>query len=342
MNEGASPLPPPKRPTLFERVVGSDPLHQRLENKKMGIGRQKFAFVTWTLSVIMLGVLVYELVYNGHEQGNPFSFKPFVNPMLGPSSFGLVHLGARFPACMRIVSAIPLSTSVGCVNTANPPTKICTIEQICGFGGFHNKNPDQWFRFIIPIFLHAGVLHFLINMLAQLTLSAQVEKEMGSVGFLILYMAAGIFGNVLGGNFALVGIPSLGASGAIFGTVAVMWVDLIAHWGLEYKPVRKLMFLIVDLIIGISIGFIPGIDNFAHMGGLLMGLLCAIILYPVISPTKRHSILMWSARIAAIPLAVVLFVVLIRNFYKADPFSSCNWCRYLSCIPASWNNQCKG
>jgi membrane associated rhomboid family serine protease len=44
---------------------------------------------------------------------------------------------------------------------------------------------------------------------------------MGSVGFLILYMAAGIFGNVLGGNFALVGIPSLGASGAIFGTVAV-------------------------------------------------------------------------------------------------------------------------
>jgi hypothetical protein len=49
----------------------------------------------------------------------------------------------------------------------------------------------------------------------------QVEKEMGSVSFLILYVAAGIFGNVLGGNFALVGIPSMGASGAIFGTVAV-------------------------------------------------------------------------------------------------------------------------
>jgi hypothetical protein len=78
MDEGASPFPPPKRPTLFERVVGSDSLHQRLENKKMGIGRQKFPFVTWTFSLIMLGVLVYELVYNAHEQGNPFSLKVLI------------------------------------------------------------------------------------------------------------------------------------------------------------------------------------------------------------------------------------------------------------------------
>lgn len=65
----------------------------------------------------------------------------------------------------------------------------------------------------------------------------QIEREMGSGGFFILYFAAGIFGlvkttrpsymcspffsNVLGGNFSLVGVPSVGASGAIFGTLAV-------------------------------------------------------------------------------------------------------------------------
>jgi membrane associated rhomboid family serine protease len=65
---------------------------------------------------------------------------------------------------------------------------------------------------------------------------------MGSGAFLILYASAGIFGNVLGGNFALVGVPSVGASGAIFGTVAVMWVDLLAHWKLEYRPGRKVRF----------------------------------------------------------------------------------------------------
>jgi membrane associated rhomboid family serine protease len=52
-------------------------------------------------------------------------------------------------------------------------------------------------------------------------ISLQIEREMGSGGFILTYAAAGIFGNVLGGNFALVGSPSVGASGAIFGTIAV-------------------------------------------------------------------------------------------------------------------------
>ena len=45
--------------------------------------------------------------------------------------------------------------------------------------------------------------------------------------------------NVLGGNFSLVGVPSVGASGAIFGTVAVTWVDLFAHWKYHYRPGRR-------------------------------------------------------------------------------------------------------
>ena len=103
-------------------------------------------------------------------------------------------------------------------------------------------------RFITPIFLHAGLIHFLLNMLAQLTASAQVEREMGTISFLVLYAAAGIFGcvrfwhrrgapsnhvsrsNVLGGNFSLVGSPSVGASGAIFGTVAVGHFLAILYW----------------------------------------------------------------------------------------------------------------
>lgn len=108
--------------------------------------------------------------------------------------------------------------------------------------------------------------------------SLQIEREMGSAGFLITYVAAGIFGyvdppliqvaggtdggpqsNVLGGNFALPGVPSVGASGAIFGMFAVSdqlnfkpfphplrvrcqqveWVDLFAHWRYIYRPVRR-------------------------------------------------------------------------------------------------------
>jgi hypothetical protein len=66
---------------------------------------------------------------------------------------------------------------------------------------------------------------------------SQIEREMGSGGFILTYFAAGIFGNVLGGNFALVGSPSMGASGAIFGTLAVCCIFLIPLY-----PATQLVF----------------------------------------------------------------------------------------------------
>ena len=59
----------------------------------------------------------------------------------------------------------------------------------------------------------------------------------------------------------------------------------------------------------------------AHIGGFTMGLLTGTILYPIISTTKVHRTVTWSFRIAAIPLAVVLYVVLIRNFYTSNPYA---------------------
>lgn len=59
----------------------------------------------------------------------------------------------------------------------------------------------------------------------------------------------------------------------------------------------------------------------AHIGGFVMGLLVGTVLYPVISVTKRHRLITWIFRLAAIPLAVLLFVFLIRNFYTSDPYA---------------------
>ncbi len=92
-----------------------------------------------------------------------------------------------------------------------------------------------------------------------------------------------------------------------------------------------------------------------------MGVLVGMVVYPIISPTRRHRVIVWWLRLAAIPLAVLLFVLLTRNFYKSDPYAgepyssysskeivphimyaACSWCRYLSCIPSSINNYCKG
>ena len=68
----------------------------------------------------------------------------------------------------------------------------------------------------------------------------------------------------------------------------------------------------------------------AHIGGFLMGLLAGMVFYPIISASRRHQIVTWILRIAAIPLAVVLFVVLIRNFYTSDPYAG--MLAFISCL----------
>ena len=59
-----------------------------------------------------------------------------------------------------------------------------------------------------------------------------------------------------------------------------------------------------------------------------MGLLTGTLLYPIISTTKVHRTVTWSLRIAAIPLAVLLYVVLIRNFYTSNPYAGTKFWNY--------------
>ncbi|KAH9025895.1 rhomboid family-domain-containing protein [Lactarius pseudohatsudake] len=301
-----------KRPLLARWFdPGRYPLQQRIEDKRRGIGRQRYPVVVWALTIIMVAVFIYELVVNAKAQGSPISFHvgqfpnarvrcPDLSVALCQPDAGTVWKcidpgGRSLSACMKTVPSVPVTLQMPCLNdTANPPDRLCTIEDLCGHGGFHGKEPDQWWRRVYyPHILHAGFIHIALNMLAQLTAAAEIEREMGSGGFFILYFAAGIFGNVLGGNFSLVGVPSVGASGAIFGTLAVTWVDLFAHWKILDRPARRFFWMLVELIIGIAIGYIPYVDNFgqdvipktvwsankerriAHIGGFVMGLLSA-------------------------------------------------------------------
>ncbi|GJN88015.1 hypothetical protein Rhopal_000971-T1 [Rhodotorula paludigena] len=277
---------------------------RRVWEHKQGVGMQRWPFASWGLAVAMTIVFIIELVRMNSISGSAIQTKPSFNPMIG------------------------------------------TMSAICGFGGFQivdgDNGPDQSFRFFTAIFLHVGVIHLLFNMLAQCLSAALVERMMGTPRFLVLYLASGIFGNILGGNFALVGLPSAGASGAIFGTQAAFLVDLLAHWKIEYRPKRKLLFLVIELIIGFGLGWIPGLDNFAHLGGFLVGLLSSIVLMPIVHPSRAHKLVFVTLRLIALPVLIVVFVVLTKNFYTGDPEKACSWCRYLSCWPTDANNRCHG
>jgi membrane associated rhomboid family serine protease len=181
-------------------------------------------------------------------------------------------------------STIPIGWN--CPNSTSNTAGSCTLSELCGFNGVPNPlydgninqkpEPNQWFRFIIPMFLHAGIIHIGFNMLLQMTLGREMEIAIGPIRYFLVYISSGIFGFVLGGNFAATGIVSTGASGSLFGVVALTLLDLLYTWRERTSPWKDLGFIMLDMVISFVLGLLPGLDNFSHIGGFLMGLVLGV------------------------------------------------------------------
>ncbi|ORX43342.1 rhomboid-domain-containing protein [Hesseltinella vesiculosa] len=309
------------------------------------LGPNERPWFSWITGGAMLAVLIYELIRNSALTGSVISTSPMFNPMIGPSSSVLINVGAKFTPCMRTIPEMtPSSTLSDCYTS----TSTCTVEQVCGFGGFGGKAPNQSFRFFTPIFLHAGIVHYIINMLTHLGLGADLEKGMGIPRYTALYLLAGLFGNVLSSMLGRYNSPSMGCSGALFGLIGYMFIDTLAHWKLIDNPGREILKLLVSTIISLILGLLPGckkfltknifvgLDNFAHLGGFVVGLVAGVILCPMPMLSKKSMWVKWVARLSATVVLVVLFVVCINVFYNsADPSQICPGCKYLSCLPVS-------
>jgi hypothetical protein len=126
------------------------------------------------------------------------------------------------------------------------------------------------------MFLHGGLIHIGFNLLLQLTMAREMEIAIGNIRFAIVYFSSGIFGFVLGGNFAAPAIASTGASGCLFGILALELLSLIYAWNERRSPGKELIWILVDIIISFVLGLLPGLDNFSHIGGFLMGLAAGI------------------------------------------------------------------
>lgn len=79
-----------------------------------------------------------------------------------------------------------------------------------------------------------------------------------------------------------------GASGSIFGIIALTLLDLLYTWQTRRKPLRDLLFIILDICISFVLGLLPGLDNFSHIGGFLMGLVLGICLLRSPAPLRKR------------------------------------------------------
>lgn len=138
----------------------------------------------------------------------------------------------------------------------------------------------DWHRLVMPIMLHGGWLHLAMNSFGLWTVGPLVERIFGSTYFAAIYVFSGIFGVVA--SYWNSPVLSVGASGALFGIVAAAAVYFGVNRKLLQRQERRFFFTLLVLIAGnLLVGeFIPGIDQAAHVGGLVAGAIIAFVAAP--------------------------------------------------------------
>lgn len=139
----------------------------------------------------------------------------------------------------------------------------------------------EWWRLLTAFFLHSGLIHIAMNMLVLASVGFSVERIYGHLPFLLIYLASGLIGSALSLHYSAQHVVSVGASGAVFGVVGAFLVALLQHrdrfsGALGKQQITNLGFYI---IYAVSRGFSEhGIDNAAHIGGLMGGCLLSFVL----------------------------------------------------------------
>ena len=168
----------------------------------------------------------------------------------------------------------------------------------------------EWQRLLLCMFLHGSIWHLFFNMYALYNLGRLAEGVYGAKKFFIIYIITGMGGSLLSlvMNYANV---SVGASGAIFGLAGALFAS-----GLKYRNTslnRMAINLLPFILINLLFGFVtPVVDNGAHIGGLISGMLLGYLVSPGESwsswKRKAEEILQWAMMIF-IAVSVVTFFI---------------------------------
>ena len=167
---------------------------------------------------------------------------------------------------------------------------------------------EPW-RMLTALFLHANVLHILFNMYALFIFGPILEHGLGRWRFVALYLLSGLGGSVAV-LFLAPGIAVLGASGAIFGLFSAFFV-IQRHMG------GNSMQMLIVIGLNLAIGFIiPQVAWQAHVGGLVIGALVALVFLRTRPLAKRNEqFLLLGAVLAGLIALTVIGVMILHARY---------------------------
>lgn len=148
----------------------------------------------------------------------------------------------------------------------------------------------EYWRLLTATFLHAGLLHLAFNMIGLWEAGRQICRWYGNGQFLFIYLGAALGGSALSLHFSAQQAVSVGASGAVFGVLGAVLVALWRHRERIPAPIAKRLmgsqgvFVVYALTQGLGK---TGVDNAAHVGGLLAGAALALLLAPRLEEGAR-------------------------------------------------------
>jgi len=224
------------------------------------------------------------------------------NPMVGPNAEVLTELGAKVTAKIQA---------------------------------------GEWWRLLTAMFLHAGVIHLVVNMAGVYQIGKSMEEDFGTLRLGAVYLLSGLSGNLLSASFLPLQI-TVGASGACFGLLGAAWGDLLQNSHLIKGVCCEAAQLSLCTVLSLGLGLMPLIDNFAHAGGFIAGILLGLALLPEdISADKEHTQVSWlrqacrqcTAANAGIVFGAFNALLLFVLFMAIDPSGWCSFCEHINCVP---------
>ena len=162
---------------------------------------------------------------------------------------------------------------------------------------------NEWYRLLTSVFLHGSWLHLAFNMYVLYVLGPPLERLLGHVRFLALFLIAGLGGAVASFTFSSINTVSVGASGAIFGLMGAL---VVAGRHLRTDITQVLVLIGINVVIGF---IAPGVDWRAHLGGLITGAAVALVISK--APPGRSQT-MWQVIGCVAIVATLVAIVLWR------------------------------
>lgn len=153
------------------------------------------------------------------------------------------------------------------------------------------RERGEYYRLLTSVFMHFGINHIANNMIILFILGDNMERALGHIKYLVFYLVCGAGANIVSMVVNVMQgdvVVSAGASGAIFGVIGgLLYAVVINHGRLEDLSTRQLM---VMILCSLYFGFTStGVDNVAHVAGLIIGIVMAVLLYRKPKPTYDGS-----------------------------------------------------